>query len=38
MILPRPWHHERPLVCELRRQKVRLDSLTYEVRRVHVCN
>jgi hypothetical protein len=38
MILPRPWHHERPPVGELRRQKVRLDSWTYEVRRIRVCN
>lgn len=31
-------YEDRPVVCELRRQKVWLDSWTYEVRRVRVCN
>lgn len=35
---PRVAYDERPVVCELRRQKVWLDSWTYEVRRVRVCN
>ena len=34
---PRYIYEERPTVCEVRRQKVWLDSWTYEVRRVRVC-
>jgi MFS family permease len=32
------YYDERPTYCEIRRQKVWLDSWTYEVRRVRVCN
>jgi hypothetical protein len=35
---PRVVYEERPTYCEIRRQKVWLDSWTYEVRRVRVCN
>lgn len=42
---PAPVYYARPPVvyedrpyCEIRRQKVWLDSWTYEVRRVRVCN
>jgi hypothetical protein len=35
---PRYVYDERPTYCEVRRQKVWLDSWTYEVRRVRVCN
>jgi acyl-homoserine lactone acylase PvdQ len=35
---PRYVYEERPAYCEIRRQKVWLDSWTYEVRRVRVCD
>ncbi len=31
-------YEEPPIVCEIRREKVWLDSWTYEFRRVRVCN
>ncbi len=35
---PRGYYVEPQPYCEIRRQKVWLDSWTYEVRRVRVCN
>ena len=35
---PRVVYEEQPVYCEWRRQKVWLDSYTYQVRRVRVCN
>ncbi len=33
-----PIYEEEPVYCEWRRRKVWLDSYTYQVRRVRVCN
>lgn len=35
---PRVVYEEQPVYCEWRRQKVWIDSYTYQVRRVRVCN